>query len=87
MSLKNTINSLSKEEVQLLIDTHDSLTSVMARTPMILTEIERKLAIDLIHDSEMQTEIMNTPNHQYSYLLDYVFDQKLQKQLFEQPFE
>lgn len=52
-----------------------------------LTETEHRMAIDLIHDSELQTEMMNDPNHQYRYLLDYVFDQKLQKQLFEQLFE
>lgn len=52
-----------------------------------LTETERRMAMDLIHDSELQTEMMNDPNHQYAYLLDYVFDQKLQKQLFEQEFK
>lgn len=45
--------------------------------------IDRQKALDIIHDTNLQDEIMSTPGHPDIEYLDYVFDLELQKTLFE----
>lgn len=45
--------------------------------------IDKLKALDIVHDKELQDEIMSTPNHPDIEYLDYVFDLELQKTLFE----
>ncbi len=48
----------------------------------MITNEEKAIALDIVHDTKLQDEIMADPNHPHKHLLDYVFDLELQKQLF-----